>query len=247
MAAVGRGAQAPARWQLVACGLALLASCLLAASAGAFVSNLPPLFSAALTRDPDARLPAPTRYSYRGIHTTVIPGIEAPLRTRLEARVPATLGDVLAFYRAELGKLGWQEQQDVAWVGTDHARLAFVSPIGPAALELARKDGGTAVQLVQKNSEVATRANVLPEPGRAKLVFSNIGEKEAVLTIDERSISRQAGANAVALDLPPGRYAYGVSVPGRPYSTNMLDVAAGDTWELTVGRDGEPWPPLQLY
>ena len=103
------------------------------------------------------------------------------------------------------------------------------------------------MQLVQKNSEVATRANVLPEPGRAKLVFSNIGEKEAVLTIDERSISRQAGANAVALDLPPGRYAYGVSVPGRPASTNMLDVAAGDTWELTVGRDGEPWPPLQLY
>lgn len=247
MAAVGRGAQAPARWQLIACGLALLASCLLAASAGALVSSLPPLFSTSLTLDPAARLPAPTRYSYRGIHTTVMPGIEEPLRTRLEARVPATLTDVLAFYRAELRRLGWEEQPDDGSVGADHARLAFVTPIGPAALELQRKDGGTAVQLVQKNREVATRTNVLPEPGRARLVFSNIGEAEAVLTIDARTIPRQAGANAVALDLAPGKYTYGVSVPGRPASTNMLTIAAGDSWELTVGRNGEPWPPLQLY
>ncbi|MBR0958413.1 hypothetical protein [Bradyrhizobium japonicum] len=247
MATAGRGAQAPARWQLIACGLALVASCLLAASAGAFVSTLPPLFSAALTLDPAAKLPAPTRYSHRAIHTTVMPGIEAPLRTRLEARVPAALSDVLAFYRTELRKLGWQERQDDAVVGADHARLAFLSPIGPAALELDRKDGSTAVQLVQKNSEVAARANVLPEPGQAKLVFSNIGETEAVLAINERTIPRPAGANAVALDLVPGKYAYGLSVPGRTATTNMLTVAAGDTWELTVGRDGEAWPPLQLY
>jgi hypothetical protein len=246
MVTVGRGAQAPARWQLVACGLALFASCLLAASAGAFVSNLPPLFSAALTLDPEAKLPAPTRYSYRGIHTTVMPGIEAPLRTRLEARVPAALGDVLAFYRTELRKLGWQERQDNAVVTADHARLAFVSPIGPATLELDRNGGSTAVHLVQKNSDVATRANVLPEPGQAKLVFSNIGENEAVLAISERTIPRPAGANAVALDLVPGKYPYALSVPGRPATTNVLTVTAGDTWELTVGRDGEAWPPLQL-
>lgn len=247
MATVGRGAQAPARWQLIACGLALLGSCLLAASAGAFVSNLPPLFSAALTLDPAARLPAPTRYSYRGIHTTVMPGIETPLRTRLEARVPAALGDVLTFYRTELGRLGWQERQEDAVVTADHARLAFVSPIGPAALQLDRDGGSTSVHLVQKNSDVATRANVLPEPGQAKLVFSNIGEDEAVLTINERTIPRPAGANAVALDLVPGKYSYGLSVQGRRITTNMLAVAAGDTWELAVGRDGAAWPPLQLY
>ncbi|QOZ12896.1 hypothetical protein [Bradyrhizobium sp. CCBAU 51765] len=247
MATVRRGAQAPARWQLVACGLALFASCLLAASAGAFVSTLPPLFSAALTLDPAARLPAPTRYSYRGIHTTVMPGIEEPLRTRLEARVPAALGDVLAFYRTELRKLGWQERQDNATVTADRARLAFVSPIGPATLELDRNGGSTAVHLVQKNSDVATRANVLPEPGQAKLVFSNIGENEAVLAIRERTIPRPAGANAVALDLVPGKYPYALSVPGRPATTNVLTVTAGHTWELTVGRDGAAWPPLQLY
>ncbi|WP_028133684.1 hypothetical protein [Bradyrhizobium japonicum] len=247
MTTVRHGAQAPARWQLFACGLALIASCLLAASAGAFVSNLPPLFSAALTPDPDARLPAPTRYLYRGIHTTMMPGLEAPLRIKLEARVPAALGDVLAFYRTELQKLGWQEQQHDAAVDADHARLAFVSPVGPAALALARNRDSTSVQLVQKNLDVATRANVLPEPGQSKLVFSNISASEAVLTINERSIARPAGANAVALDLMPGKYSYGLSVPGRRATTHMLTVAAGDTWELTVGPDGEAWPPLQLY
>jgi len=247
MRAERSGAQAPARWRAFACGFFLLAICMLAASAGAWMPHLAALFSADLTPDPDARLPAPTRYSFRGIHTTLMRGVEAPLRVKLEATVPAELGDVLAFYRTELGKLGWQEQHDGAVVSTDHVRLAFVSPLGPAMLELGRKDSSTSVHLVQKNSDTATRANVMPEPGQAKLVFSNIGDKEAVLEINEQTIPRRAGANAVALDLVPGKYPYRLGVPGHPATTNILTVAAGDTWELTVGRDGDAWPPLQLY
>ncbi|MBR0819408.1 hypothetical protein [Bradyrhizobium liaoningense] len=247
MRTVRTGVRVPARWLAFACGLFLLASCMLAASASAWVPHLSPLFSAALTPDPDAKLPAPTRYSYRGIHTTVVSGIEAPLRTRLDTTVPATLGDVLAFYRTELGKLGWREEPDGALITADHAQLAFASPLGPAVLELGRKDSSTVVILAQKNSGTATRANVMPEPGQAKMVFSNIGEKEAVLTISERTIRRAGGARAVALDLPPGRYPYELNVPGRPAYTSILTVAAGDSWELTVGRDGEAWSPLQLY
>jgi len=247
MTTVRHGAQAPARWQLFACGLALFASCLLAASAGAFVSNLPPLFSGALTPDPTAKLPAPTRYLYRGTHTTVMPGIESPLRTRLETTVPAELGDVLAFYRTELGKLGWQEKPDGAVIAAGHVRLAFASPLGPAALELARKDSSTSIHLVQKNAEAASRANIMPEPGQAKLVFSNISGKDAVLTIDAKTVKRAAGTHAVSLDLAPGRYSYELSVPDRSATTKTLDILAGDAWELTVGPDGDAWPPLQLY
>ena len=247
MTTVRHGVQAPARWQLFACGLALAASCLLAASAGAFVSNLPPLFSVTLTPDPDAKLPAPTRYLYRGIHTTVMPGIEAPLRTRLETTVPAELGDVLTFYRSELGKLGWQEKPDGAMIAADHIQLAFASPLGPAVLELSRKDGGTAIHLVQKNADAARRANVMPVPGRGKLVFSNISGTDAVLMIDAKTVEGAAGTNAVSLDLAPGRYSYELRVPDRPATTKTLTVAAGDAWELTVGRDGDAWAPLQLY
>jgi hypothetical protein len=229
---------------LFACGFVLLAMCMLAARAGA---SLLQLFPTTLTLDSDAKLPAPTRYTFRGIHTTLMQGIDAPLRVRLEATVPAGVNDVLAFYRTELGKLGWQEQHDGAVISADHVQLAFVSPLGPAALKLDRKDSGTSVHLVQKNVDTATRANVLPEPGQAKLVFSNIGDKEAVLSINERTIPRPAGAHAVALDLVPGRYSYALSVPGHPAATNVLAVAAGETWELKVGRDGDAWPPLQLY
>src|SRR3954465_217612 len=160
----------------------LARDCMLAAGASAWVPPLSALFSSELTPDPDTRLPAPTRYSYRGIHTTVVQGVATPLRTRLEATVPADLGNGLAFYRTELGKLGWQEQRDGAVVSADHVELAFVSPLGPGMLALDRNETGTAVNLVQKNASVATNANVMPEPGQAMLVFSNISETEATLT-----------------------------------------------------------------
>ncbi|MDA9401220.1 hypothetical protein [Bradyrhizobium sp. CCBAU 45389] len=247
MRTVRSGAQAPARWRAFACGLVLLASCLLAASASAWVAHVSALFSAELTPDPDTKLPAPTRYSYRGIHTTVVQGVETPLRTRLEATVPAELGNVLAFYRTELGKLGWQEQHDGAVVSADHVQLAFVSPVGPGMLALDRKDSGTNVNLVQKNASVAANARVMPEPGQAMLVFSNISETEATLSINDQTLKRAAGTRAVSLDLQPGKYAYEVSVPGHPVTTKVLNFAAGDTWELTIGRDGEAWSPLLLY
>lgn len=247
MRTVRTGARVPAQWLAFACGLLLLAVCMLAASASAWVPHLSPLFASALTPDLAAKLPAPTRYSYRGTHTTVVKGVETPLRTRLEATVPAELGDVLAFYRTELSKLGWQEQRDGAVVSADHVKLAFASPLGPGMLALDRKDASTAVNLVQKNASVAANANVMPEPGQAKLVFSNISETEATLTINDRTIRHAAGAYAVSLDLQPGRYSYEVSVPGHPATTNILNFAAGDTWELTVGRDGEAWSPLLLY
>ncbi|SFJ71544.1 hypothetical protein SAMN04487925_110180 [Bradyrhizobium sp. cf659] len=66
MRTVGPGALIPARWWAFACGLVFLASCMLAASASAWVPHLSALFSAELTPDPDSKLPAPTRYSYRG-------------------------------------------------------------------------------------------------------------------------------------------------------------------------------------
>ncbi|MEH2490394.1 hypothetical protein [Bradyrhizobium sp. AZCC 2230] len=247
MRTVRLGVKAPARWRAFVCGLAFLASCMLAATASAWMPHLAMLFSPALTPDSDAKLPAPTRYSYRGIHTTVVQGVETPLRTTLEATVPAELGNVLAFYRTELGKLGWQEQRDGAVVSADHVQLAFVSPVGPGMLALDRRDSSTTINLVQKNASVATYANVMPEPGQAMLVFSNISETDATLTINDRTLKRAAGTRAVSLDLQPGKYSYELSVPGHPATAHVLDVAAGDTWELTVGRDGEEWSPLLLY
>ena len=252
MMTVRPGTGVPARWRLVVCGLALLASGLAAASTTGWMPHLPLLFSSALTPDPDAALPAPTRTSYREIGTTKMLGIEAPLRTKLTARIPAQLGDVLAFYRTELGKLGWQEQRDDAVIASDHIRLAFATPIGPAALELDRKGSSTSVNLVQRNKEAATMAHVMPKPGRAALMFTNLGNKEAVITLDQHTVMLPARAGrerpeAPLFNMPPGKYSYALKIDGGPARDTTIELVAGDAWEVTVGPEGDLWSPLQLY
>jgi len=249
---VRQGTKVPARWRLLVCGLALLAGCALAASAGAWVPRLPLLFSSALTPDPDAALPAPTRASYREIGTTKMLGVEAPLRTRLTARIPAELSDVLAFYRNELDKLGWHEQHDDADIATDHIRLAYTTPLGPAVLELDRKDSSTAVNMVQRNKQAATMARVMPRPGRASLMLTNLSDKEAVLKLENQTVTLPARAGkerpeAPLFNMPPGKYSYALEVNGRPERGATIELAAGDAWEVTVGPEGDLWSPLQLY
>ncbi|OAF08903.1 hypothetical protein [Bradyrhizobium neotropicale] len=252
MRTVRLGAEIPARWRAFVCGLVFLASCVLAASASAWMPHLPRLFSASLTPDPEAALPAPTRYSYREIDTTTMLDVDAPLRTKLIARIPADLSDVLAFYRAELGKRGWQEQHDGAVVTADRVHLVFVSPLGPAMLELDRADSGTSVHLVQRNRDAATKAHVMPEPGRAALMFTNLGSKDVVFILDNRTITLPARAGterpkAPLFDLPPGKYPYALKIEGRPDRDTTIDLVAGDAWDVTVGPDGDLWSPLQLY
>ena len=102
-------------------------------------------------------------------------------------------------------------------VSADHVQLAFVSPLGPAMLALGRKDSSTyGPSRAEELGSVATRANVMPEPGQAKLVFTNIGETEAMLRIDARTIKRAAGALPCRWIWQPGKYSYELSVPGRP-------------------------------
>ncbi|QOG16227.1 MULTISPECIES: hypothetical protein [Bradyrhizobium] len=252
MRTVRLGTKIPARWRAFVCGLAFLASCVLAATASAWVPHLPQLFSTALTPDPDAVLPAPTRYSYREILTTTMLDVDAPLRTRLITRIPANLGDVLAFYRIELGKRGWQEQHDGAVVTADRVHLAFASPLGPAMLELDRTDTGTSIRLVQRNRDAATKARVMPEAGRAALMFTNLGSKDVVFVLDNRAITLPARAGkerpqAPLFNLPPGKYPYALKIEGRPDRDTTIDLVAGDAWDVTVGPDGELWSPLQLY
>jgi hypothetical protein len=252
MTTVRRGTKVPARWRLLLCGLALLASGVAAAAATGWTPHLPLLLSSALTPDPDAALPAPTRTSYREIGTTKMLGIDPPLRTKLTARIPAGMSDVLAFYRTELGKLGWQEQRDGAVIASDHVRLAFTTPLGPATLELDRKGSSTLVNLVQRNREAATLAHVIPRPGRAALMFTNLGDKEAVLTLDNHTVTLAARAGkerpeAPLFNMPPGKYSYALKVGGHADRDTTIELAAGDSREVTVGPEGDLWSPLHLY
>ncbi|TYO68283.1 hypothetical protein FXV83_01530 [Bradyrhizobium hipponense] len=205
-----------------------------------------------LKPDSESQLPVPTQRSSTSLAATKLPGSEAPFRRELEASIPAPLGDVLAFYRSELGKLGWEEKANGATVSAERAQIDFTSPQGPAVLKLGRAGGETTVNLAQKNPDAATRADIMPKPGQARLMLGNVGQKEAALTINKQTIKIAAGAGSPQspkgpmLDLPPGKYQYALRVAGHPARNETLTVAAGDTWGLMVGPSGDVLP-LQMY
>ncbi|MFX7922552.1 hypothetical protein ABTK16_19600, partial [Acinetobacter baumannii] len=87
-----------------------------------------------------------------------------------------------------------QEKPDGAVKTADRVQLAFASPQGPAVLKLGRTNGETSVNLVQKNPEAATKADIMPKPGQAKLLLGNMGNQEAVLTINKQTVKVAAGA-----------------------------------------------------
>jgi hypothetical protein len=236
MTMVQRGTKAPARWRLLLCGLLLLTGC-----------RIEPL-----TPDPGVDLPVPKGYSFSGLNDTTMIAVEAPLRRELDARVPAKLSDVLVFYRTELGKRGWQEKPDGAVVGADHVQIAFAAPKGEAKLKLDRKDGGTTINLVQRDRDAATEAHVVPKSGRATLLLGNLmRDNEAVFTVNQQTIKLAAHVGteppkSPMLDLPPGKYPYSLQVAGRPDHNATIELAADEAWGLTVFRDGVV-EPLHLY
>jgi hypothetical protein len=147
-----------------------------------------------LEAEADSILPVPKQRTMRTIGTGKMPGSDAPFRRELEASVPAGLNSVLAFYRSELGKRGWQEAAEGALVKPDQVQLAFTSPDGPATLKLGRRNGETSVNLTQKYPAAAAKADVVPKPGQSKLMFGNVGESEAIVSINKQTIKVAAGA-----------------------------------------------------
>jgi hypothetical protein len=205
----------------------------------------------ALEAEPDSALPVPKQHSMSSLGTGKLPGTEIAVRRELNASIPADLGAVLAFYRTELGKRGWKEAAERANVKPDQAQLAFSGPDGPATLKLGRNDGETTVSLAQKIPSAAAKADIMPKPGQARLMFVNVGDSDVALTINKQTIRIAAGAggpqaNGPSLDLPPGKYSYQLKIAGRPVRNSHIELAADDTWGLMVAPDGDVMP-LQVY
>ena len=205
-----------------------------------------------LEADPDSALPVPKQHTMSSMSAAKLPGGPAPFRRELEASVPAGLNSVLAFYRTELTKLGWKEAANNAVTKPDQVRLAFASPEGPAVLKLGRQNGETSINLAQKNISAAAKADVMPKPGLARLMFANIGGSEIAVTINKQTIKVAAGAGSPqspkgpTIDLPPGKYPYTLKVAGGRARTSQIEIAADDTWGLMVAPDGDVLP-LQMY
>jgi hypothetical protein len=198
-------------------------------------------------------LPVPKKHTLSSNGTMADQGSQAPFRRELIVRVPANLDVVLAFYRRELGKRQWQELPQGAVVKPDKVVLAFAAPDGPAMLILGRADGETTVSLTQKIPAEAAKSGLLPAPGRAKLMFGNMGDTEAAIVINAKTVKMPPGTGGPksptgpTLELPPGKYKYVIKVAGLPDRVREVTVGANDAWGLMVGPGGDGVLAMQVY
>src|SRR5262249_51252053 len=86
------------------------------------------------------------------------------LITSVHIETPLDLAAALDFYRVELGKRGWTEN-DSADVAPDRAVIAFTSTDGPALLRLLRQDDRTIIDLSLRKPAAAHDA-IQPRPGQ---------------------------------------------------------------------------------
>lgn len=206
-----------------------------------------------LESDGDADYPTPKQRTSRSLGTSGLPG-GAPFRHELSASIPAGLDSVLAFYRRELTQRQWQEDPKSTVIKPDSATLAFKAPGGgPATLTLERRKDETTVSLVIRHPTEATKAGILPAPGKVRLLFGNMGDAEVSISVNNKTIKVAPGVggpqnpNGPTMELPPGAYKVTIKAAGQPAHDSTLKVAANDSWGLMVGPDGQDMLPIQLY
>ena len=187
----------------------------------------------------------------------------SPFITAVYVETPLELAGVLGFYRAELSKRGWTEN-DGAVVEPDRAVIAFTSSNGPALLRLTYQADRTIVDLslrkpIAKN--FAWTADIQPEPGQVRLRLGNNTDEEAVITVNEQTVKLAAHAgkdltgdpatgrklrDSQEIILPPGKYKVALRVESGAEQNREFEVAADETWGLVAGFYGT-LVPLHLY
>ena len=91
---------------------------------------------------------------------------------------------------------------------------------------------------------------MLPKTGSVKILFGNMLEGEASITIDKKTVKIAAGAGSKkpdgpTLEISPGKHTISLKTPGKGAQTEEVEVAAGDVWGLLAGPGGVL--ALQMY
>ena len=177
----------------------------------------------------------------------------------VHVETPLELAAVLGFYRVELSKRGWTEN-DGAVVAPDRAVIAFTTTDGPALLRLIRQDDRTIADLSLRKPAAANAA-IPPKPGQARMMLGNTTDETAVITINAQAVKLAARAggkladfaddarelpDSQKIDLPPGKYKVSLAMASGATENRELEVAAGETWGLLVGPAAAPLP-VHLY
>ena len=195
----------------------------------------------AASDDPVTALPVPKPW---GLRTAK----ESAFIKSVHVETPLDLAAVLGFYRVELKKRGWTEN-DGAVVEPDRATIGFTTTEGPALLRLIHQNDRTIADLSLRKAGAVAEADMLPSPGQVKLRLGNTTDEEAVVAINEQTVTLAARAklrDGPEIDLPPGRFKVTLKVPGDAAQNREFEVAADESWGLLVGPAGVPLP-VHLY
>ncbi|MBR0868818.1 hypothetical protein JQ633_00500 [Bradyrhizobium tropiciagri] len=178
-------------------------------------------------------------------------GKNSPSIDAVHVETPLALAAALRFYRAELGKRGWTEN-DGAVVTPDRAAIAFTTSHGPALLRLTHQDGRTIADLSLRKS-AATTEGTAPTQGQVRLLLGNATDQAAVITINGQTIRLAAHAghelthdagrkspDSPELDLPPGNYKVTLKTADGATQAREFEVAADETWGMLVGPAAAP-------
>ena len=216
-------------------GSALVLDAAASAEPRATAETTAPAKAVELHAEEQSGLPVPAPNSLNGTEKT-------PFRVSVHASVNAPLDAVLTFYRSELSARGWKELEGVS-ANAQHTTIAFSTPDGPATLTLERKSDETFSTLVLRRESAAREAGLLPKKGHATLLFGNVLEKNAELTVGKKKVQIPAGkgtkkTDGPTLDVAPGKHTYTLRMKGLPPVSEEIDVTEGDIWGLMVGPGG---------
>ena len=150
---------------------------------------------------------------------------------------PNSVADIVAFYRAELAKKGWKE--DAAKVDEKAAELSFTAPEGPAKLVVTRNGDMSDAELTLTEKSKAAASPLAPKPGMVKLVFGNLSDKAADVTIAGKHVKMAAGQGAKGPDGPtlevkPGK----LSATMKGAQAADFEAGPDEIWMVGVGPGG---------
>ena len=174
----------------------------------------------------------------------------AKFRVEAHATVSASMATVIAFYRRELGKLGWIEDAGLARTEPNKLVLVFHAPEGRAELAVTNVREGTGSDLVLRKTAEAEKSGLLPNKGMATVVVGNAMDEPAAVTINGTTYKLGPGEGTgkptgPKLNLAAGTYAATTVIGSKPAIEDRFTVGDGEIWGLLLGPNGNL--PLQMY
>ncbi len=150
---------------------------------------------------------------------------------------PNSVADIVAFYRTELIKKGWKE--DTAKVSDAEAELSFTAPEGPAKLTVKRNGDMSDAELTLTEKSKAAASPLAPKPGMVKLVFANMSDKAADVSIAGKHVklaARQGGAapDGPTIEVKPGDFTAQV----KGFKPEAFTARPDEIWMVGVGPGG---------